>query len=286
MARTIQIPGYIHNLYHVVSTVRERVSSHLQDLVIRYLKQQKLVSTSLVGVQSMRVGTVTFRKALGRLVTIVEREAVKQAPYIKHLSIAAPDADIISCSSRGTNLYLSGVILCTEDSRLEAILIRYVRYVNYLLRKHSLPLSVECEGYNDLREDQMPSLSAELPLVIAKRVHLTLKVVGAYPVAYGTGARLRFDSLEEIKRRIASEGGNPDSVYSHRYLSTGVMWDLVAVSAYLTSEPSGPFVEDIPASLLTPELVYFHVQHIVKGIHSVSRKLSYVASAFSFESAE
>ena len=285
MARTIQIPGYIHNLYHVVGEVRSRIYSHIISIALRYLKQEKLVSSSMGMIPSMREDHPTLRKALLKLSSFIERGAAKEAPYIKHISTFAPDFDLISVSRRAPCISMSGIVLCTEDSRIPNIVNRYVKYVNYLCRKHSLPLTAQSDLL-DISELGTQLALSQLPGITPRRLRVSLFLTGQQPCDAETAIPIPFSALESLKAAIADTGGSPDSVYSAPYFANSVVWRTVPPEQYFHVGNLGELGTDTPASLLTPELAYFHLAHIIKGVISLSRKLSYVASAFSLEPAE
>jgi hypothetical protein len=220
-------------------------------------------------------------KAMTHLATILEKETVKAAPYIKHAFVAAPDQDILSSykSREEACVKLSGVLLTSYEGRLHRVIDRYVRFLGYLLRKNRLPMSV---AFNLQATEENRGAYAATEGVQEYRLGVYLYPVGHYPSDATNAEQLSYAEVDELRESLAQSGQDPDSVYTqwaHRQL----LWRMYPSKVYSTSENISEQYASLPPTLLTPELVFTQIPNITKVIQSLSRKLTYVSSAFTFE---
>lgn len=279
MARTVSVPQYVYNLSSALLEARSRLQQRMEALVLGYLKQKKLVASTLSTPLDMRSGDQGFARALHRVSRIVEREASKAAPYLKHLAVYGPDNELITYDRNALHIRMMGVILRPEGSRLPAILRRYCRYLTYLSVKNQLPFHVGAE----LRPALHSTSAEDVPEVNASyRLWVILRIVPLRPVDDSTGEGISQSSLELMQGDIAASGGNPNSVYRISSENPmGILWQARPTSNFFHHRDALVDINNgMPDGFLTPELVAFHIPDLVKCVVTLSRKLSYAASAF------
>lgn len=284
MARHVIVPGYIHNIFGVALEARVRLDRHLSQVTLGLLKKLRLVTSSRSSLPTMREDYKSFGKAVSHLAAMVEREAVKSAPYLKHLCVLSPDVDIISANLNRRRdhafVQMSGVILATEEScGVRRSIFRYVRFLNYLLRKSHLPMHLDIDFY-PVRE--RPEALKDLEEVEEYRMNLRLGLTGCYPTDSDSRRRLSYEDVKARQDALVQQGQNPDKVYSQNS-TAGIVWCTIDYGVYSASNPLLDQNAELPISLMTPELVYPQVPAIAKVVQSLSRKLMYVSSAFTFE---
>lgn len=284
MARHVVVPGYIHNIFGVALEARIRLDRHLSQMTLGLLKKLRLVTSSRSSLPTMREDYRSFGKAVSHLAAMIEREAVKAAPYLRHLCVLTPDVDLISANlhrrREHVSVQMSGVILATEENGgVRRSILRYARFLNYLLRKHHLPMHLDVDFYPVRGE---PEALKNLEGVQEYRMNLRLGLTGCYPTDSDTHRRLSYEDVKARQDALIQQGQNPDKVYSQNS-TAGIVWCILDYGVYSASNPLLDQNAELPISLLTPELVYAQIPAVTKGIQSLSRKLMYVSSAFTFE---
>lgn len=284
MAQHVVVPGYIHNVFGIAIEARVRLYNHLSQVTLGLLKKLRLVSSSRSNLPTMRGDYTSFKKAVSHLAAIIERETVKSTPYLKHLCVLIPDVDIISANINGRRSHafvqMSGVILAAEEScGVRRSILRYVRFLNYLLRKSHLPMHLDIDFY-PVRERS--EALKDIEEIQEYRMNLRLGLTGCYPTDSDSHSRLSYEEVKARQDTLVQQGRHPDGVYSQNS-AAGITWCILDYSIYSESNPLSGQNAELPISLMTPELVYAQIPAVTKAVQSLSRKLMYVSSAFTFE---
>lgn len=204
------------------------------------------------------------------LCTILLRRVLKSIPYVEHLTNYQTEKLI---ASRHGNMVVQGYVY-SERAVLQ--MSRYLRYLNYILRKNKVPLwfsvikSTSVDGLSMSKITFQCELAAFYPLSAADsvvtRVCLPEDALAA-----------RFQTIEE---RAKEAFGNPDAAYSHRGGDLSA-WGIVPVhyacQAQYNALRSG---RDTNYSVVIPEMVFLMLPQILKFVENLTRKLVYGPSAF------
>lgn len=276
MARsTIRVPYYVMSLanvaYNAVSTLQDRISSSATE----FLRRKKLITASSSRLPSLRSDSSSTLKALGRISKILNREAFKVAPYLKHLSSAGGDSDLISVERRGLSLELTGMSIAVNGSRLGRVFHRYARYLNYLSAKNGLPLRVQSITMTPRAIEGVDAVS-----VAVTKLRLMVNPV----LPYISGTLVDEGELQRLRSQLEESGADPDQVYRQRNNPVDIVWTSLNPNVFWSN--SNNEEPGAPAKSLTPELLVLHIPGIIKSIVTISRKLSYEYSAFTVGTAD
>lgn len=216
------------------------------------------------------------QRSVASLCTTLLRRVLKSTPYIEHLVNYQTEKLV---SSKQGNMVVRGYVY-SERAVLQ--LRRYLRYLNYLLRKHRMPLT-----FSLVTSTNVDGMSM-------KKVLFTCALAASYPLSRSDTNSTRIclsesdlqARFQEIERLAQETFGNPDAAYSHRAESLA-QWAQLPISSVAQLQYNALRVgKDTNYSLSTVERVFFLLPHILKFVENLTRKLVYGPSAFTVVSRE
>ena len=278
-ASTFRIPHQVYGLGSTISTLTSRLITALDRLVLDYLKSKRLIGATMASMGCMRSDSTELQKALVKIGRIIEREAFKSAPYLKHLLLSSPDHGFIIADRNPVEIRLVGIVATVENTRLKVVMDRYIRYLNYKCRKYGLPLYLPPSGLRAISSETEGDGSSGIR---QSRFVMSLRVTPWIPYD-SSGNPISQAGMVAMVSALAEEGRDPDSIYGYSNgvdpNPCGVSWRRIGLEV-LSSAEEGGAIPDVPSSMLTPELLYMHLPSISNCVVTISRKLSYAYRAF------
>jgi len=283
------------------SECSRRIQQYCRDRVIELKLATKQFSYDF----DFTSGGTPTRRSLVRFKTLLSRAIEKQLPYVEYtqkpfLEILGRSTFSITLLSRPVRysgsyyeFYKLGTtpkrLLC-EDSRFGKTVERYVQYLRYICLKHAVPISIHSSGssllsaeskarYYEILSSNYDALKTESPEV-QYEVKIMAQIVYWSHLPYNDLIRANHPRLLSLDEFIANrlEHEPVSAVFSQsEWHSTNI------ADGSLPS--SKDFLEGY-SRYWVPEKVFYYLPQIISTLRTLTRKTSYVSSAFSIGAPE
>ena len=246
--RQYQIPAYARLEPGNGGATLQSCDAVLSKFCVRRLQEAKVIPSSFRRPILLRAhsSSMDYKRSLQTISRALERGIAQKHPVIEW-AIRPNDFGLVVVTQYG--LKFSG-IHASQDG-LDDVLIRYTRYLNYLCRKHNVPVQIE------------PGMAPHGDNEGMFRIDISLNLACAVPVLSGLSALSTHGQLQAL----ANELGSMDSVYSNTNL-----WRYVQVH----DAPQDPYVQE----RAIPERVFLFLPQAVGVLTTFSKRIRYGPAAF------
>lgn len=290
--RTALVPTTSAGLHVRTARIRD-----LANQAVRQFSKSKLIEHKLMPrtstFQPVFTGPSTdIRKTLVRLKTMFNRVLEKQVPYVEYAE--TPFLEIVGREEFRINLVTPPVSLgmtCRDFDATSSIdrrslsaetlfgkaIARYVRHLQFLCIKHAIPFDFDC-NFETRASDRQKTRTREQTRVLSEFVEVQYCASVCATIVYWYNDAFQGDRSfgDFLASRIATVGES-DAFSGREWTSRAIVGNAAFGHALEDSDQR---------RYLVPEKALLYIPHILRVLHTLTRKTNYVSSAFSIGAVE
>lgn len=244
----IQVPRYALRLNSQVTDYRSALREKLADFCMAQLRKLKLVTSTFKHPFYLREHFRLQVAGFTKLCKILERAMLKRNPALIYALRPGDSKPLLSVGSDWVSLTVM------TNSCDDISLRRYLRFLEYTLRKRGIPMQV------------MGSVSSNGVLSVKARPRVWWPTTKAEDEPYGAW-------VARVQRGFVSCGRSPDAIFA----ATG-HWESVEVYS-LSMTPTDA------NHIAVMERIFTVLPEVMQVVQTLSRKFAYASSAFAVEPA-
>ena len=244
----IQVPRYALRSYSQVMDYRSALREKLADFCMAQLRKLKLVTSTFTHRFYLHEHFRFQARGFGKLCKILERAMLKRNPALIYALRPGDSKPLLSVDGDGVSLTV--MTNSCDDTSLR----RYLRFLEYTLRKKGIPMQVT------------GSVSSEGVLSVMVRPRVWWPATRAADEPYDAW-------VARVQRGFVSRGRSPDAIFA----ATG-HWESVDV-CHLSVAPADA------SHIAIMERIFVVLPEVMQVVQTLSRKFAYASSAFAVEPA-